>query len=114
MTITTFEKAVKQYNDLMFDICREYNTIGTSYTEGNERQHWTLRDLVSEVQYTLDIYLDEDCLYWREAHDPTQHSSKPWYKEWINITRRMRRFVARYKDEAMLTKCFSGHCSKYD
>ena len=103
------------YNNIMFDICREYNTIGTSYTEDAEnRNKWNLRDMVSEVQYTLDVYRDPDCIYWQDAHDPTQGAGKPWYKEWKNICGRMQRFVDKYKADALCMECTEGHCSVFD
>ena len=108
-------KAVKQYNDLMFDIAREYNTIGTSYTEDPEsRNNWNLRDLVSEVQYTLDVFEDPGCIYWQDAHDESQPSDQSWLKEWQDNIATMKRFIARYKDEAMTMSCYEGHSSKYD
>lgn len=104
--------AITQYNNIMRDICREYNTIGTSFSEGTEG--WTIRDMVSEMQYTLDIYNDEGCIYLEEAHDETQPADKPWYKEWINQKRRMERFIEKYKGEAAKAECTMRHCSIYD
>jgi hypothetical protein len=113
--MTTFEKAKRQYNNLMFDICREYNTIETSFTEDKEnRNKWNLRDLVSEVQYTLDIYEDPSCIYWEEAHDRHQPPHKPWYKEWVSTKNKMKRFINRYKDEAIKLDCWQAHCSDFD
>lgn len=114
MAITTFEKAVKQYNDLMYDLCREYNTVGTPDTEGKDREHWTLRDLISEVQYTLDIYNDEGCMYWLDAHDTYSPDHEELHKQWVKDRNRMKRFIAKYLEEAMQTKCYSAHCSIFD
>ena len=113
---TLFEQAKKRYNDLMFDICREYNTIGTSFTEDAEnRNQWNLRDLVSEVQYTLEVYKSPDSIYYEDAHDPTQGSGSPWYKEWKSEIGRMQRFVNRFKDEALkIDRPYENHCSKFD
>ena len=104
--------AVKQYNDLMMDICREYHTIGTKYSEGTE--NWNLRDMVSEVQYTLDIWNDPDCTYYQDAHDNSQPESKDWYKQWMNDKARMKRFINKYAKEAMTMECTVDHCSDYD
>lgn len=111
-----FEQAKKRYNDLMYSICREYNTIGTSDTEDAEnRNKWNLRDLVSEVQYTLDIYKDENCMYWEEAHDDCQPSDKPWLKRWKSEIGRMQRFINMFKAAAMeIDEPYENHCSKYD
>lgn len=109
------KQAIKAYNKIMFDVCREYNTIGTSFTEDAEnRNRWTLRDLISEVQYTLDVYLDRDCIYWEEAHDECQPAGKPWLKEWQKEIAKMRRFINKYEAQALETVCVEGHCSKYD
>ena len=105
-------QSVKTYNQIMNDICREYLTIGERYSEGT--QNWNLRDMVSEMQYTLDRYMDKDCIYWQDAHDETQPSHNPWLKEWKNVIARMRRFINKYKDEAMQMNCTEGHCSIYD
>ncbi len=103
--------AVKQYNNLMNDICREHLTIGMRLSEGTE--NWNLADMVCEVQYTLEMYEDPDCLYWQDAHDNTQPLDKPWYKEWTNEKARMKRFIAKYKKAAMEMAPTEGHCSKY-
>ena len=115
----TMKQAIKTYNNIMFGICREYNTIGTSFTEDAEkRNRWTLRDLVSEMQYTLDIYLDPDCIYWEEAHDDCQpigmKGERVWLKEWQKEVAKMRRFINKYKAQALETVCIEDHCSKYD
>lgn len=104
-TITT-------YNNIMNDICREYLTIGTCHSEGTDG--WNVRDMVSEMQYTLDIYLDPECIYWQDAHDETQPPHKPWLRNYQNEIARMRRFIAKYKDEAMTMECTAAHSSIYD
>ena len=108
-------KAVDNYNNIMFAICREYNTIGTSYTEDAEhRNNWNLRDMVSEMQYTLDIYRDPDCIYYEEAYDDCQPAGRPWYKQWKNITARMQRFINKYRSDALCMECTQCHCSIFD
>ena len=99
----------------MFDICQEFDTIGTSFTEDAEnRNQWNLRDLVSEMQYTLDKYRDPNCVYWEDAHDECQPAGRPWYKEWKKICARMQRFIDSHKDEALTMECHEHHCSKWD
>lgn len=105
--------AVKQYNNLMFDIARDHLTIGTKASQ-KETEGWNLRDMVSEVQYTLDIYEDPSCIYWEDAHDESQPPHRPWYKEWINNKARMKRFIDKYKDEALKLECTENHSSKFD
>ena len=106
---------ITTYNNIMWDICREYNTIGTSMTEDAEaRNNWNLRDLVSEMQYTLDIYNDPDCVYYEEAHDVDASYHKDAMKEWRSVTARMKRFIDKYKAEAMKMECTEAHCSRFD
>ena len=112
MTEAAMKTAVKRYNELMFDICHEHLTIGTRFSEDTE--DWNLRDLVSEMQYTLDIWNDPDCIAWQDAHDETQPRDKPWYHNWYNEKKRMERFINRYKDEALGLECHAGHCSCWD
>lgn len=104
--------ALKKYNDIMWDLCREHLTIGTRLSENTE--NWNLRDMVSEMQYTLDMYNSEDSIYWQDAHDDSQPSHRPWYWQWYNEKKRMERFISRYKDEALTMECTEGHCSRYD
>ena len=99
----------------MFSICREHLSIGTNFSEDTE--NWNLRDMVSEMQYTINQYENPDCIYWEDAHDEFQPKEKGvgvWYKEWRNTIAKMKRFVAKYKDEALTIKCVSAHCSEYD
>ena len=104
--------AVRQYNNIMFAICHEHLTIGTDYSEGTE--NWNLRDMVSEMQYTLDLWNDPGSTAYDDAHDNTQPPNKPWYKNWLNEKARMKRFIAKYKDEALTMNCTESHYSKYD
>ena len=104
--------ALKQYNNIMNDICHEHLTIGTRLSEGTE--NWNLRDMVSEMQYQLEIWDDPDCIYWQDAHDESQPSDRSWYKNWCSEKARMKRFIERWKDEAMKMECTEGHCSNFD
>lgn len=70
--------------------------------------------LFKEAADLLDLWNDPDCDPWQDAHDETQASDKPWRKQWINEKARMRRFIDKYKDEALKMKCFDVHSSKYD
>lgn len=103
--------AIKQYNNIMCDLCRDHLMIGEGH---NETEGWNLKDMVSEMQYTLDIYEDPDCLYWQDAHDESQPPHKPWLKEWKNAKARMKRFIEKHKAEALKMKCTQDHCSIFD
>ncbi len=109
------DKKIKRYNDLMNRLCLEHLTIGTSLTEDpKEKEKWNLRDLVSEVQYHLDVYNDPNCVYYEEAHNTYDRDHKNIYNQWRNDIGRMKRFVERYEKEAMAMECYQGHCSRYD
>lgn len=110
--MATFERAVKTYNGIMNAICHEHVTIGTSYSEGTE--NWNLRDLVSEMQYVLDLWNEPGSLPWEDAHDDSQPSHKPWLKNWNNERARMMRFIQRYAPECDDMECSERHCSCFD
>lgn len=114
MTDKAFASAVKRYNRLMYEMCYEYNTIGTSFSESTDG--WTIRDLVSEVQYTLDLWLDPMCAPYQDAHDRWMDADEReyLYKDWVSNVAKMKRFVQRYKADALETVCVSSHCSKFD
>ena len=112
MTQKELNAATKRYNEIMYSVCHEPVTIGTIYSEGTEG--WNLRDMVSEMQYTLDIWNDEGSIAWMDAHDEFQPKGRPWYHNWYNEKARMKRFIDRYKDEALKLECVDGHCSKFD
>ena len=103
----------KAYNKLMFHLGLEYDTIDTEYTERPERRsEWNLRDMVSEVQHVLDMYLDPKSTYYEKAHDPEDDENyKETYKKDISM---MRAFIRKYKKEALTMDCNYGHCSIYD
>lgn len=105
------KKIIKRWNGLMYDLCREHLTIGTKFSEHTE--NWNLRDMVSEAQYTLDVYNSEDSIYWEDAHDSAQ-PGREWYMEWYKEKKKLERFINRYKEEALTMECTESHCSKYD
>lgn len=109
------EKIIKRFNNLMYSLGREYVTIGTSDTSANiNNKNWNLRDLVSEVQYWLDFWQNDDCIYRVEAYATSYPDHKERYNQYINDIARMKRFIARYKEEALTMECTQEHCSKYD
>lgn len=114
-----FKQAVKTYNAIMFSVCLEHATIGTNFSENTDG--WNLRDLVSEMQYQLDMWTDPDCMSWQDAHDPIQpvdvingRSRKRWLYEWSKSKARMERFINKYKPLIKGLTCTVGHCSIYD
>ena len=110
------KEVIKRYNSIMFSISREHLTIGTGFSEGTE--NWNLRDLVSEMQYTLDIYEDQGCVYWEEAHDPYQPKRSngvgQFYYEWVLTKNKMKRFIKAYEPFIEGMECSEGHSSIYD
>lgn len=113
MTEKEFKAAVKRYNGIVYDICRDEVAV---HSDNKETCNWTLRDMVSEMQYILDIYNDHDCVYYEDAHAPLyeQGSDRPWYRQWISDKGKMERFIKRYEKAALELECYENHCSKYD
>lgn len=106
------KNAVKKYNEIMYSICCDHLTIGTRFSEGT--QNWNLRDMVSEMQYTLDLWNESTSTAYADAHDPNQPNGKPWYRNWVNEKNRMKRFIEKYKNEALKMSCTESHFSKFD
>ena len=98
------ETAIKRYNDLMFALCREHNTIGTSYSENTDG--WNLRDMVAECDYTLSTYY--------EAGHANAEMKEEDQKTWKSETGKLKRFIEAYKPFIGGLKCTTGHCSQYD
>ena len=126
------KEATKRYNDLMWDLCYEHNTIGTRLSEDTE--NWGLRDMVSECQYVLDCCYEEGHAneegrcpdYWevtpedilsKARFDRVQRHNayeKEAHKAWLSRTRRLRNFIRKYSPYIKDMKCAMGHCSCYD
>lgn len=85
---------VKRYNDIVMSIGHEYSSIGTRFSENTD--HWNIRDMVSEVQYLLELYYDigtvDDLPFIDECH----------------------KFVKTYKRYVIGIYPFTQHCSFYD
>lgn len=101
----------KQYNNLMMDIGFEHNTIGTEFSENTD--DWNLRDAVSETAYTLEIFQDPDSIFYADAHYEFQ-PHRQWYARWYREIGRMKRFINKWKDEALTMHCAVNHSSDYD
>lgn len=114
------KKATQEYNKLMNDLGLEFLTIGTNFSENTDG--WTLRDMVSECQYQLDVcyenenansegrYIEE----YMDMYGASLEEAEDVHKGWLSKTRRLRNFIKKYKTEAMELKCAAGHCSKFD
>lgn len=115
MKQVNMKSAVTWYNDIMECIAREHNTIGTSFSENTS--DWNLRDMVSEMQYTLDMWNDPDSLAWQDAHDESQpiwNGRPEWLYNWQKEKARMSRFIKAYAPFVSDMECAVGHCSIYD
>ena len=111
--MSKFEKAVKEYNDIMNWMCLEHLTIGTSYSEDTEG--WNLRDLVSEAQYHLDILRDPDCIEYQDAHMGWEYyGDREAFRIWSQQCKALEEFIKSYRKEALKMECTEGHCSEYD
>ena len=118
--MSKFEEAKKQYNEIMNNIGCEYLTIGTSFSEDTD--DWTLRDMVSEAQYQLDVCYEEgnanaDGRYVGEymgTYGASREEAEDAHAGWLNKTRALRAFIRKYQAAAIKEKCAHGHCSKFD
>lgn len=114
------KKVVERYNAIMNYICCEHCTIGTNYSENTEG--WNLRDMVSECQYHLDCRYESgnansdgrSVSDYMDMYGCDREDAEDAHREWLKEVGRLKRFIDKYKAEAMTMKCTSGHCSKYD
>lgn len=102
-----FEKAVKRYNNIMFDICREHLTIGTRFSEDTDG--WNIRDLVAECDYQLSCYYEGG-----HSNADMRYGDTEERKAWRSETGKLERFIKAYEPyiEGITVKC--NHCSQYD
>ncbi|MCH5303542.1 MAG: hypothetical protein J1E41_01645 [Ruminococcus sp.] len=115
MTDKQIKRATQTYNNIMYDICREYLTIGDRLSERTE--NWNIRDLVCEIDYTLNIYLDESCMPYQDAHyypEDKYNRQSAYYTEWYNPIQRMKRFIKTYEPLSRDIIPTESHCSQYD
>ena len=124
--------AIKKYNDLMYRLCLDYLTIGTSDSEfPEEKAKWNLRDMVSECQYQLDMYSEEGTAQWEALH--WLDDEKTTFEDMLNdqymrdFTYRERgvqaakeemkalqKFINTYKKDILDVDVHEGHCSMWD
>lgn len=100
-------KVTKRFNDLMYDLCLDHLTIGTSSSENTDG--WNLRDMVSETQYQLDIHFEDGNL-----NCELRYESPEGLRQWRSEVGKLRRFIDAYKPYITDMKCVAGHCSKWD
>ena len=101
------ERATKRYNDIMYLLCYEHNTIGTNFSENTE--NWNLRDMVAECDYVLSTYFESGHI----NHD-VKYESPEGYKMWVSETGKLKRFINAYEPFILDMECAEGHCSQYD
>ena len=103
----SMKRAVKTYNNIMFDIYREHLTINTDFSENTD--NWNLRDMVSECDYQLSTYYEIGHIN-ESLRDGDENERKTWKSE----TRRLKRFINNYAPYTKGMEVTQGHCSKYD
>lgn len=102
-----FEKAVKRYNDIMLDICREHLTIGTRFSEDTDG--WNIRDLVAECDYQLSCYYEGG-----HSNADMRYGDAEERKAWRRETGRLKRFIKAYEPHIEGITVVCNHCSRYD
>lgn len=105
--VVNLTAAVKRYNELMNDLCREHCTIGEQLSEGTE--NWTLRDMVAECDYELSTYYEDG-----HMNGDLRYGDSDERKAWKSETGRLKRFIDKYAPVVKYMKCAEGHCSKFD
>ncbi len=105
LTDKQFASALRKYNEIMWYLCYEFNTIGTSFSENT--QNWNLRDMVAECDYVLSTYYET-------GHCNCDELKRDNYKAWRSETGKLKRFIAHWEPYISDMKCASGHCSRYD
>lgn len=101
------DKIKERYNDLMYSLCLEHLTIGTEFSENTA--DWNLRDMVAECDYQLGCYYEGG-----HCNEEMRRGDEYERKAWRSETGKLRRFIKRYKDEALKMNCNGSHCSQYD
>lgn len=102
-----YEKAVQRYNNLMWSMCLEHLTIGTSFSEDTEG--WNIRDMVAECDYQLSTYYEGGY-----CNADMRYGDSEERKAWYSETGKLKRFIAAYEPFIEDVICESGHCSRYD
>lgn len=123
--------AIKKYNNLMYQLALDHNTIGTSLSERTEE--WNLRDMVSECQYQLDQYDEYGTGQWEALHvmedwdgytkeeiEGSKHLARRYKEDIMTFQsakkdmKDLRQFINTYKKDISDMECNQGHCSMWD
>lgn len=104
LTEKQLKSAVKRYNNIMWGLCYEHNTIGTELSESTDK--WNLRDMVAECDYVLSTYYESG-----HVNGDMRYSDA---KAWRSETGKLRRFIDRYEPYTSDMVCSEGHCSRFD
>lgn len=103
-------KAVEEYNNIMYKLGYEHNTIGTRFSEDTE--DWNLRDMLAECDYVLDTYSESghanyEMLHGSDGKDGIEQAEKEIAE--------LKKFLKKYdKEGTKLNTMACRHCSKYD
>ena len=101
------ETALKRYNNIMYMLAYEHNTIGTNYSEDTE--NWNLRDMVAECDYVLSTFYESG-----HCNCDMRYESEEGRKEWTREVGILKRFINTYSKYIDDMICECGHCSTYD
>ncbi len=101
------KKVIKRYNSIMWELCYEHLTIGTTLSE--ETENWNLRDMVAEADYILSTYYEHG-----HVNNDLLNEGVETRKAWRRETGRLRRFIEAYEPFIGNMKCSEGHCSRFD
>lgn len=102
------KSVLKRYNDIMYSLCYEHNTIGEPLSENTSE--WNLRDMVAECDYVLSTYYESGHCNEEMRHSYYEEGRKTWRSDIGKLTR----FIKAYEPFIDGMICAEGHCSKYD
>lgn len=100
--------AIRTYNNIMYDLCKEHRSIGTDLSEHTDK--WNLRDMVAECDYILSCYYEDGYSDYEMRYSEDKEARDQWRRE----SSRLQRFINKYAPLINDMKCSEGHCSKYD
>lgn len=90
------QKLVNRWNNLMNDLCLEYLTINTRYSElETHKQYYNIEEGISivwmlkEAKYTLSCYYEEG-----HCRCDDRFEGKAEYKTWVSETGKLKRLIA--------------------
>ena len=124
ITERKFKNAIKSYNDLMYKLGCEHNTIGTHDSEETEK--WNLADMVQEAEYILSCYYEEGHCRYLDLHSLDDYTltgedllDKRKFSQYHNMLRvvqnakqemkDLQMFIRKYKKDSLQYKATSNH-----